>query len=124
MVEIKGQEGWKSKYTLKEWKQNKAKLKELAGMLPSPVFISKITKVPGFELLTLGIEYFRNDRVIPWYEYPITSHEQVDHEEMIKNIFMDRGMDGLMNYINADIPMYLSVHTKQFPDLYRNQNTN
>lgn len=115
-------QGWKPKYTLKEYKRNKAVLNELAKALPNPIFKTKILKVPGFELLTLGIEYWKNEKVIPWFEYPVTEHEQVEHQEMIKNIFMDKGMKGLQNYVEKDIPVYMSVHKKSFPNLYTTKN--
>lgn len=115
-------QGWKEKYTLKEYKKNKAILSELAKVLPKPIYKTKIYKVPGFELLSIGVNFWKNDPVIPWYEYPIKEHTEVDHQEMIKNIFMDKGMPGIQNYVEKDIPIYLSVHKKSFPNLYTTKN--
>lgn len=115
--------GWKDKYTLKEYKQNKDQLLKLAEMLPSPIYLTKLKKVPGFELLSLGIEYYKNEKVIPWYEYTFTEHELVNHDEMLKNIFMDKGMPGIQAYVQLDVPIYVHNHSRQFPDLYRKPNT-
>lgn len=116
------QQGWKPKYSLKEYKANKQQLTKLAQALPSPIYKTKIKKVPGFELLTLGFQFWKNEPIIPWYEYPFTEHELVDHQEMIKNLFMDKGMKGLMNYVEKDIPTYLFIHKRAFPNLYKNNN--
>ena len=120
---VNEKQGWKNKYTLKEYKQNKDQLFKLAEMLPNPVYTTTRIKVPGFELLSMGIEYWKNEKVIPWYEYPIFQHEQVDHDEMLKNIFMDKGMPGIQAYVQLDVPIYLHNHSRQFPDLYRKPNT-
>lgn len=117
---MEGKQGWKDRYSLKEYKQNKDQLNKLAGMLPSPLFRTKVFKVPGFELLTLGFEYWKNEKVIPWYEYPFTTHELIDHKKMLKHIFMDRGMPGVEHYVSIDTPIYANWHKQQFPSLYRN----
>lgn len=87
------------------------------------IYLTKLKKVPGFELLSLGIEYYKNEKVIPWYEYTFTEHELVNHDEMLKNIFMDKGMPGIQAYVQLDVPIYLHNHSRQFPDLYRKPNT-
>lgn len=111
-------QGWKERYSLKEFRREKPELEKLATMLPAPVYRTKITKAPGFELLCLGIEYWKNEKVVPWFEYPLTEHEPVDHMEMIKNIFMYKGMTGLLNYIKNDVPVYVATHRRMFPELY------
>lgn len=113
-------QGWKDRYTVKEYREQKGELNKLAGQLPGPVYVSKTVAVAGFRLLAAGITHYGNYPVIGWQEYEVFTHELLNQEKIIRKIFLDRGMPGLLNYIDKDLPMYLGTHRSAFPELYKN----
>jgi len=115
----KGRQGWKDKYTVKEYRVQKAELNRLAAQLPVPVYVSKTVKVPGFQLIAKGVTHYGNHPVIGWQEYEVFTHELLNQEKIIRKIFLERGMPGLLNYIDKDLPMYLGTHRSAFPELYK-----
>lgn len=114
------EQGWKDSYTLKEYKENKHKIKKLAKMLPK-VFEQrlKVETVPGFVLINEGIQYFNNEPVNPCedYAYKIVKHQILNHERKLRSVFMDKGMHGIQNYIEG-IHYYSQLQAKQYPHLY------
>ncbi|MBK9223395.1 MAG: hypothetical protein IPO16_14930 [Saprospiraceae bacterium] len=114
------EQGWKDSYSMKEYRANRDKLKKLALMLPK-VFEQKIRvdKIPGFYLINEGIVYKDNEPVNPCEDYlfKIVKHDLIDHSKKLRSEFMDRGMNGVMKYIEY-IHSYSQVQARQYPYLY------
>ncbi len=116
-------QGWKDRYTVKEYREQKGELNKLAAQLPAPVYVSKTITVAGFRLIAAGVTHYGNYPVIGWQDYSVFEHELLNQEKMIRGIFLKRGMPGLLNYIVKDLPVYMGTHRQMFPDLYRENST-
>lgn len=113
----------KERYSVKEYKANKHKLKELAEKLPRMVKeIPFSTTVPGYELINLGIVFL--PQLNTWVD-PITDYvfknvrfEEINNLENLKHIFMDKGIKGLEEHVAA-IPVYQERMKAKYPELFK-----
>lgn len=109
-----------AKYTVKEFRENKDQIVKLANMLP-PVFTVIVTKyaIPGFRLINEGMKYFKNEEVDPCRDYFLThsDFEPLDLVEVLKNDFMDRGLEGLKQRVDHIRVMH-NFQKMKYPHLF------